>query len=163
MSTVPSAIQVEFSPSASLTSFSTIPMATMCSPDGGELSTNIYNVVADTTIEAPKPPFSSTMVRRLSPVPISPCNSSDESTDDGDSVSDPIGQLFDTQADAIEKWLREKAPPDILRRMHRITEEARSKSQLMSPKRTSSVTSDLFQQWMASSSSSTSPMMVSVI
>lgn len=145
----------------------------MCSPDNGELSHNINFSASEAAAASAFSPTkrsissstsSSTIQRRLSPSPISLCNSSnDTSTTATDNIglsAETIGQLFDGQTDAIEKWLREKAPPDIVRRMHRVTDEVR---RMTSPKRTASVTSDLFQQWMASSSSSASPMMVSQV
>lgn len=60
---------------------------------------------------------------------------------------DEIKHLFDTKFSIIEKWLREKAPREITTKIHDAIEDP-----ARSPKiRTSSVTSDLFQQWLASS------------
>lgn len=139
----------------------------MCSSANGELTLNINFSVSEAASAAAFSPTkksnSTTPIpQRLSPSLISPGTSSNDTstTTEIGLSADTIGQLFDGQTDAIEKWLREKAPPDIVRRMHRVTDEVR---RLTSPKRTASVTSDLFQQWMASSSSSTSPMMVSLI
>lgn len=62
---------------------------------------------------------------------------------------DEIQKLFETKSLAIEKWLRERAPQDVLMKMHAATECVRTPK---SPKlRTPSVTSDLFQQWLATS------------
>lgn len=136
--------------------------AIMCSPDNGELTHNINFSVSEANAAFSPTKTTANLQRRLSPSPISLCNSSNDTSITTDYVglsADTIGQLFDGQSDAIEKWLREKAPPDIVRRMHRVTDEVR---RMTSPKRTASVTSELFQQWMASSSSSTSPMMVSL-
>lgn len=81
----------------------------------------------------------------LSPIQLSPCRSLDSVNDDD---FDEIGRLFESKSKAIERWLREKAPQDVLSRVHAASDYAR---QPRSPKRTSSVTSDLFQMWLASS------------
>lgn len=82
----------------------------------------------------------------LSPIQLSPCRSMDSVNDD---ELDEIGKLFENKTKLIERWLREKASPDILSRIHTAADYARVPK---SPKRTSSVTSDLFQMWLASSS-----------
>lgn len=87
----------------------------------------------------------------LSPIQLSPCRSLDSVKDE---ELDEITKLFETKTQLIERWLREKASPEILTRVHNAAEYARLPK---SPKRTSSVTSDLFQMWLASSS----PMQVS--
>ncbi|KAJ6637639.1 cGMP-specific 3',5'-cyclic phosphodiesterase [Pseudolycoriella hygida] len=76
---------------------------------------------------------------------LSPCasmnsNCSDEGNDD-------IGKLFEQRSVAIEKWLREKAPPEVIAKIHSITENNKAYKSLKRP----SVTSELFQQWLASS------------
>lgn len=82
---------------------------------------------------------------------LSPC-SDNETPNNGinsaDEEFDEIKQFFDQKMHIIEKWIRERAPPDIQTKLHEATE--------LTPKspnanRTSSVTSDLFQQWLASS------------
>lgn len=83
---------------------------------------------------------------------VSPCTSlrsvHQQPIDDDVASVDAIGRIFETQSVAIEKWLREKAPPDVVAKLHCITDEL--KENAISPKRPS-VTSELFNQWMASS------------
>ncbi|XP_037950287.1 cGMP-specific 3',5'-cyclic phosphodiesterase [Teleopsis dalmanni] len=55
-----------------------------------------------------------------------------------------VARLFDEKPEAFEKWLTERAPPEALSRLHEFIESRKL------PKRPS-VTSDLFQQWMAAS------------
>lgn len=81
----------------------------------------------------------------LSPIQLSPCRSLDSVNDDD---FDEITRLFESKSKLIERWLREKAAPDVLSRIHAAADYARLSK---SPKRTSSVTSDLFQMWLASS------------
>lgn len=61
---------------------------------------------------------------------------------------DEIKRFFDKKMHIIEKWLRDRASPDVQTKLHEATDFL-----LHSPKalRTSSVTSDLFQQWLSSS------------
>ncbi|KFB44690.1 AGAP004119-PA-like protein [Anopheles sinensis] len=61
---------------------------------------------------------------------------------------DEIGAFFEEHSGAIERWFRERAPTDVISKLQSITADA-SKSP-RSPHR-ASVTSDLFQQWLASS------------
>lgn len=66
-----------------------------------------------------------------------------------DDEFDEISTIFDKKFVVIEKWLRERAPQEIVAKLHATTDTVRTPK---SPKlRTSSVTSDLFQQWLASS------------
>lgn len=81
----------------------------------------------------------------LSPHQLSPCRSYDGSCSDEE--IEEIDKLFETRSDTIERWLREKASLEVVSRIHAITETTRLQR---SPKRPS-VTSDLFQQWLASS------------
>lgn len=96
-----------------------------------------------------------------SSIVLSPCTSNEEDGGGGgssggcngnsctDDEFDEISALFDNKLFAIEKWLRERAPQDIVFKVHTATDSMRTPK---SPKlRTSSVTSDLFQQWLASS------------
>ncbi|XP_053661429.1 cGMP-specific 3',5'-cyclic phosphodiesterase [Anopheles marshallii] len=62
---------------------------------------------------------------------------------------DEVGAFFDEHSAAIERWFRERAPNDVISRLQSITAGDTSKSP-KSPHR-ASVTSDLFQQWLASS------------
>lgn len=86
----------------------------------------------------------------LSPIVLSPYPNTTTIIDScSDDDFDEIQKLFESKSLAIEKWLRERAPQDVLIKMHAATECARTPK---SPKmRTSSVTSDLFQQWLAAS------------
>ena len=77
------------------------------------------------------------------PADAPPSTNNDDSDDDLRSIS----RIFETKALAIEKWLRERAPPDVVTRIHTITDDVKSN---FNPKR-ASVTSDLFHQWIASS------------
>ncbi|XP_049534052.1 cGMP-specific 3',5'-cyclic phosphodiesterase isoform X3 [Anopheles darlingi] len=61
---------------------------------------------------------------------------------------DEIGTFFEEHSVAIERWFRERAPTDVITKLQSITTDT-SKSP-KSPHR-ASVTSDLFQQWLASS------------
>lgn len=81
----------------------------------------------------------------LSPILLSPCRSFDSSCSDEE--VDEIGRFFEAKSDAIQKWLKHRAPADVLSKIHAITEDPRS---CRSPKRPS-VTSELFQQWLVSS------------
>lgn len=99
-------------------------------------------------------PVAAAMSASLSVSPLntmSPCTSLrsvyQQSDDDAPVTSDAIARIFETQSVAIEKWLREKAPPDVVAKLHCITDELKDKA--ISPKRPS-VTSELFNQWMAS-------------
>lgn len=58
---------------------------------------------------------------------------------------DEIRHMFDTKMPLIERWLRDHAPQDVVQRLHDTTVNHSTKL------RTASVTSELFQQWLASS------------
>lgn len=69
-------------------------------------------------------------------------------TDDlvhSDEDFDEIREMFDTKMPLIERWLRDHASQDIVQRLHETTVNHPTKL------RTASVTSELFQQWLASS------------
>lgn len=97
-------------------------------------------------------PTMATTATNPSPIVLSPCRNVTETTiidSSSDDDFDEIQKLFETKPLAIEKWLRERAPQDVLMKMHAATECVRTPK---SPKlRTQSVTSDLFQQWLATS------------
>lgn len=57
---------------------------------------------------------------------------------------DEVSRLFEEKPEAFEKWLMERAPPEALARLHEFIESRK-------PPKRPSVTSDLFQQWMAAS------------
>uniref|UniRef100_A0AAG5CWJ9 Phosphodiesterase n=1 Tax=Anopheles atroparvus TaxID=41427 RepID=A0AAG5CWJ9_ANOAO len=61
---------------------------------------------------------------------------------------DEIGAFFEEHSGAIERWFRERAPTDVISKLQSITTDATKSPR--SPHR-ASVTSDLFQQWLASS------------
>lgn len=87
------------------------------------------------------------------PKPSSPCRSVDGGQCNDDDIEE-IGYMFETKSASIEKWLKEKASPETLAKIHALTDLSRLPK---SPKR-QSVTSDLFQQWLASS-----PIMVRIV
>ncbi|XP_016950272.1 cGMP-specific 3',5'-cyclic phosphodiesterase [Drosophila biarmipes] len=57
---------------------------------------------------------------------------------------DEVARLFEEKPEAFEKWLTERAPPEALSRLQEFIENRK-------PHKRPSVTSDLFQQWMAAS------------
>ncbi|KAL5284780.1 hypothetical protein ACFFRR_006850 [Megaselia abdita] len=59
---------------------------------------------------------------------------------------DEVAKLFEEKPEAFERWLTDRAPSEALCRLHDFIESRKN------PKR-ASVTSDLFQQWMAASPS----------
>lgn len=80
---------------------------------------------------------------------LSPCDNErpNNGTNTTDEEFDEVKRFFDKKLHVIEKWLRDRASPEIQTKLHDATDYM-----LKSPKlRTSSVTSDLFQQWLASS------------
>lgn len=109
-----------------------------------------------------------TSMSSLSPVlMVSPCASlnSDavlqKNNDDDNIDAEAIGRIFETQSEAIEKWLREKAPPELVTRLHSITDELRTGPEIgnnaavaaamFASQKRASVTSELFNQWMSAS------------
>ncbi|EDV90538.1 GH14134 [Drosophila grimshawi] len=56
---------------------------------------------------------------------------------------DEVARLFEEKPEAFEKWLTERAPPEALSRLHDYIESRKTLH------KRPSVTSDLFQQWMA--------------
>lgn len=97
--------------------------------------------------------------------------SATETTAGGDIETPPasrlladFGRLVEHDPDAVDTWLRDHAPLDVVRRLCSVTSELRPTLPpacgVASPKRAASVTSELFQQWL-SSSAAASPMMVS--
>lgn len=76
-----------------------------------------------------------------------------------------FGRLAAAEPDTVDKWLREQASGDVVKRLHRVCGELQSTgaspdAEQSPTKRTASVTSELFQQWL-SSSAAASPRMVS--
>ncbi|XP_059219754.1 cGMP-specific 3',5'-cyclic phosphodiesterase [Stomoxys calcitrans] len=60
---------------------------------------------------------------------------------------DEVARLFEEKPEAFEKWLMERAPAEALVRLHEFIEGRKPPP----PPKRPSVTSDLFQQWMAAS------------
>jgi hypothetical protein len=60
-----------------------------------------------------------------------------------------VNDFFEANSGAIERWLREKASDEVINRLHSIT---RSKERVIDREQhRSSVTSELYQQWLSSS------------
>lgn len=64
-----------------------------------------------------------------------------------DDEFEEIKQLFDSKLSLVEKWLREEAPKSITSKIREATEDPQKNPKI----RNASVTSELFQQWLASS------------
>jgi hypothetical protein len=58
-----------------------------------------------------------------------------------------VNDFFEANSSAIERWLKEKASDEVINRLHSIT---RNKDKAAEQHR-SSVTSELYQQWLSSS------------
>ncbi|XP_050087543.1 cGMP-specific 3',5'-cyclic phosphodiesterase isoform X2 [Anopheles aquasalis] len=89
----------------------------------------------------------SSMSQSQSPTHLSPFRHKADSLCSQEEL-DEIGTFFEEHSVAIERWFRERAPTDVITKLQSITTDT-SKSP-KSPHR-ASVTSDLFQQWLASS------------
>lgn len=93
----------------------------------------------------------------LSPssITLSPCSDIEQRSNNGASTPttddleeyDEVKRFFDKKLQIIERWLRDRATPDIQSKLHDATDIIPKSPKL----RTSSVTSDLFQQWLSSS------------
>lgn len=59
-----------------------------------------------------------------------------------------VNDFFEANASAIERWLKEKASDDVINRLNSIT---RGKNENKEQPHRSSVTSELYQQWLSSS------------
>lgn len=59
-----------------------------------------------------------------------------------------VNDFFEANASAIERWLKEKASDEVINRLNSIT---RSKNENKEHTHRSSVTSELYQQWLSSS------------
>lgn len=77
----------------------------------------------------------------------SPIDCSNPLSDVSEDEVDALNKTLASNPDLLERWLRDKATPDVLRRVHAISEPPLVNS---GSKRTS-VTSELFQLWLASS------------
>lgn len=64
-----------------------------------------------------------------------------------------VSDFFEANVGAIERWLKEKAPDEVINQISSII----SKHQVCEKEHRSSVTSELYQQWL---SSSTTPLKV---
>lgn len=127
--------------------------------DGGR---NIVLQTNNTTEQSPSPiaeannetngKHSPAVALSPSSIILSPCSDcSDESSNNGtnttDEEFDEVKRFFDKKLHVIEKWLRDRASPEIQLKLHDATDYMPKSPKL----RTSSVTSDLFQQWLATS------------
>lgn len=85
----------------------------------------------------------------MSSIILSPCDNEKPNTgiNNTDEEFDEVKKFFDKKLHVIEKWLRERATPEIQSKLHEATDTLPKSPKL----RTASVTSDLFQQWLASS------------
>uniref|UniRef100_A0A1A9WNF2 Phosphodiesterase n=1 Tax=Glossina brevipalpis TaxID=37001 RepID=A0A1A9WNF2_9MUSC len=108
---------------------------------------NTATVTPETVVQSATSSSRSSRSSNCSPIPhqrsCSPLPSTSRQVNQKD--IDEIQRLFEEKPEAFEKWLTEKAPPEALMRLQEFIENRKAK-----PKRPS-VTSDLFQQWMASS------------
>lgn len=59
-----------------------------------------------------------------------------------------VSDFFESNASAIERWLKEKAPDEVINQINLIV----SKHSVCEKEHRSSVTSELYQQWLSSSS-----------
>ena len=59
-----------------------------------------------------------------------------------------VNDFFEANASAIERWLKEKASDDVINRLNSIT---KNKPENREQLHRSSVTSELYQQWLSSS------------
>lgn len=66
-----------------------------------------------------------------------------------------VSEFFEANAGAIERWLKEKAPDEVINQINSIA----SKRTVCEREHRSSVTSELYQQWL---SSSTTPLKVNI-
>lgn len=64
-----------------------------------------------------------------------------------------VSDFFEANASAIERWLKEKAPDEVINQINAVV----SKHTVCEREHRSSVTSELYQQWL---SSSTTPLKV---
>lgn len=64
-----------------------------------------------------------------------------------------VSDFFEANANAIERWLKEKAPDEVINQINAVI----SKHSVCEKEHRSSVTSELYQQWL---SSSTTPLKV---
>ena len=70
---------------------------------------------------------------------------------------DEISSFFDSHSSAIERWFKERAPPEVVAKLQSITTDlagastSTNRSSPMINYSRASVTSDLFQQWLSSS------------
>lgn len=59
-----------------------------------------------------------------------------------------VSEFFEANASVIERWLKEKAPDEVINQINLIV----SKHSVCEKEHRSSVTSELYQQWLSSSS-----------
>jgi len=82
------------------------------------------------------------------------CLADDDNSSGSTSTSDElqkISEFFELNVGPIEKWLNEKASSEVIERIHAITTKQKEKLKDHRP----SVTSELYQQWLSSSTAPT--------
>lgn len=73
-------------------------------------------------------------------------NGINEKTDPVDELQN-VSDFFEANAGVIERWLREKAPDEVVNKINSIASKRTTKEK----EHRSSVTSELYQQWLSSS------------
>lgn len=77
---------------------------------------------------------------------------SNNNSQDDVSNAKKISEFFEANASAIEKWLNEKAPDEVITQISNVVSKRRTTCER---EHRSSVTSELYQQWLSSSSEPT--------
>lgn len=124
---------------------SPLPLSSPSSPSLGISMTTIEINTSETNGK-----YSPAAALSPSSIILSPCDDNEKpnnGTCNTDDELDEVTQFFDKKLHVIEKWLRDRAPPEIQLKLHDAIDPVPKSPKL----RTSSVTSDLFQQWLASS------------
>lgn len=95
------------------------------------------------------------MMSNINGTPEGRSEKSDPAEKDVDNRDDlqKVSDFFEANASAIERWLKEKAPDEVINQINSIV----SKHSVCEKEHRSSVTSELYQQWL---SSSTAPLKV---
>ncbi|XP_062561405.1 cGMP-specific 3',5'-cyclic phosphodiesterase isoform X3 [Armigeres subalbatus] len=117
-------------------------------PSTGEGSVFSGTAAEDLNLLSPNNSQRSSMSQLQSPTHLSPVR---QAVGCSQEELDEVGTFFDEHSSAIERWFRERAPPEVIARLQSASGGGEMcKSSPRSPHR-ASVTSDLFQQWLASS------------
>ncbi|XP_021693393.1 cGMP-specific 3',5'-cyclic phosphodiesterase isoform X1 [Aedes aegypti] len=124
------------------------------STGGGSVCSGTAAISAseDHNLLSPNNSQRSSMSQSQSPTHLSPVrHKASDSVGCSQEELDEVGTFFDEHSIAIERWFRERAPPEVIAKLQSISGGGDvCKSTPRSPHR-ASVTSDLFQQWLASS------------